>query len=96
MQPKDQGVQSGPDKFWYYRSHPPSEHWLLWTAAPGPPASDRYEPPGAEDWQKVTHNVTHGYTSTLVSLNYITASNTDLISVFWKLILFILIGLILD
>lgn len=32
------------------RSHPPSERWLLWTAAPGPPSSDRYEPPGGEEF----------------------------------------------
>lgn len=43
-----------------YRSHPPSERWLLGTAAPAPPASDRYEPPGGEDWQRQTHTHTQG------------------------------------
>lgn len=31
-----------------YRSHPPSEHLLPETAAPGRPSSDHCEPPGGE------------------------------------------------
>lgn len=31
------------------RSHPPSERLLLETEAPGPPSSDRCEPPGGEE-----------------------------------------------
>lgn len=32
------------------RSRPPSERWLLGTAAPGPPSSDHYELPGGEEF----------------------------------------------
>lgn len=42
-----EGGRGGPGS--PYRSRPPSERWLLGTAAPGPPSSDRYEPPGGED-----------------------------------------------